>query len=204
MTVFFKQLLDLCDKFGTNPSNVAKNIGISTAAPTRWRNEDAIPQSRTLQKIASHFNVTVEYLLGQEEVFADDKQGRWVKVLGRVAAGVPIEAIEDIVDEEQLSPGYDSSYEYFGLRIHGDSMFPYYIEGDNVIVRRQSDCDSGDIAIILVNGQDATCKKVRKTDDGIELISLNEKYGAMCFTTEQIKTLPVVIIGKVVELRRKV
>lgn len=204
MTVFFRRLLELCDRCGTNPSNVARNIGISTSAPTRWRNEDAIPQKRTLIKIAELFNVTVEYLLGQEELTQESKQGRWVKIFGRVAAGVPLEAIGDIVDQEQLSPDMDSSYEYAGLVIHGNSMSPRFIEGDTVIVRLQDDVESGDTAIVFVNGTDATCKIVKKVDDGIELHSINTDYGIMPFTQEEIKSLPVKIWGKVVELRRKI
>ena len=77
------------------------------------------------------------------------------------------------------------------------------LDGDVVIVRQQDDAESGDIVIALVNGDDATCKRLRKYRDGIELISNNPAYQPMFFSNEEIQTKPVKIIGKVVELRGK-
>ena len=93
--------------------------------------------------------------------------------------------------------------EYFGLQIHGDSMEPNMCEGDIVIVRQQDDAESGDIVIAMVNGNDATCKRLTKYAGGIALISNNPKYDPMMFSNEDIISKPVRIIGKVVELRRK-
>ena len=127
-----------------------------------------------------------------------------VPVLGSVAAGVPIEAIEDIVDYEELNPEqFNPSYDYFGLVIKGDSMQPRMQNGDVVIVRKQPTVETGDIAVVLVNGQDATVKKIRRREDGIELIPLNSNFEVMFYTNKEIQKLPVTIIGKVVELRAK-
>lgn len=93
--------------------------------------------------------------------------------------------------------------EFFGLQIHGDSMEPRMCEGDVVIVRKQEDAESGDIVIAMVNGDDATCKRLRKYRDGIELISNNPSYEPMFFSNQEIQEKPVRIIGKVVELRGK-
>ena len=82
-------------------------------------------------------------------------------------------------------------------------MEPRICDGDVVIVRQQNDADSGDIVIALVNGDDATCKRLTKYTGGIGLISLNSKYEPMMFSEEDIKDKPVKIIGKVVELRGK-
>ena len=76
-------------------------------------------------------------------------------------------------------------------------------EGDVVIVRRQDDAESGEIVIATVNGSDATCKRLRKYRDGIELISNNPAYNPMFYSNEDIENKPVRIIGKVVELRGK-
>lgn len=76
-------------------------------------------------------------------------------------------------------------------------------DGDIVIVRKQDDIESGDLAIVSINGEDATCKRLKKYRDGIELIALNPAYGTRFFTNEQIESEPVTIIGKVVELRAK-
>lgn len=133
----------------------------------------------------------------------EKKVGYTINVLGRVAAGVPITAIEDVIDTEEISEEMANTGEFFGLQIHGDSMEPRIKEGDVVIVRQQEDAESGDIVIALVNGNDATCKRLRKYRDGIELISNNPSYEPMFFSNEEILSKPISIIGKVVELRAK-
>lgn len=126
-----------------------------------------------------------------------------INVLGRVAAGIPIEAMENIIDTEEISLEMARTGEFFGLQIHGDSMEPRIYDGDVVIVRQQEDAESGEIVIALVNGSDATCKRLIKYAQGIHLMSLNSKYEPMTFTNEEIEEKPVKIIGKVVELRGK-
>ena len=130
-------------------------------------------------------------------------KGLTIKVLGRVAAGVPIEAVEHIIDTEEISEDMAKTGEFFGLQIHGDSMEPRMYEGDVVIVRQQDDAESGDIVIAMINGNDATCKRLTKYAGGITLSSLNSKYQPMIFSNEEIINKPVRIIGKVVELRGK-
>ena len=92
---------------------------------------------------------------------------------------------------------------YFGLRIKGDSMQPRMVDGDVVIVRCQPDAESGDVVIVQVNGDEATCKRLSKHPSGISLISFNPAYEPFTYTNEQIESLPVTIIGKVVENRQK-
>lgn len=126
-----------------------------------------------------------------------------INVLGRVAAGIPINAIEEIIDTEEITEDLSKNGEFFGLKIKGDSMEPRICNGDVVIVRQQNDAESGDIVIAMVNGDDATCKRLVKYASSIALVSLNTKYEPMMFTIEEIETKPVRIIGKVVELRGK-
>ena len=133
----------------------------------------------------------------------ESKKGVSIKVLGRVAAGVPIEAVEDIIDTEEITEELAKTGEFFGLQLHGNSMEPRMCEGDVVIVRKQDDAESGDIVIAMVNGNDATCKRLRKYRGGIELISNNPSYEPMFFSNQDIQEKPVKIIGKVVELRGK-
>lgn len=133
----------------------------------------------------------------------ESKKGVSIKVLGRVAAGVPIEAVEDIIDTEEITEELAKTGEFFGLQLHGNSMEPRMCEGDVVIVRKQDDAESGDIVIAMINGDDATCKRLRKYRDGIELISNNPSYEPMFFSNQDIQEKPVKIIGKVVELRGK-
>lgn len=144
-------------------------------------------------------NVTLDV----EEKNRKSTKGVTINVLGRVAAGIPIEAVEDIIDTEEISEDMAATGEFFGLRIHGDSMEPRMSEGDVVIVRKQDDAESGEIVIAMVNGCDATCKRLKKYAEGIMLLSNNPKYEPMVFSKEEIETKPVRIIGRVVELRAK-
>mgnify|MGYP001623870656 CR=1 FL=1 len=123
-----------------------------------------------------------------------------IPVVGTVAAGEPILAQENITDYEELPAEEFKDGEYFGLKIKGDSMFPRILEGDVVIVRQQSDCDNGKIAVVLINGDEATVKQIKKTKSGLMLIPYNKKYDPMFFTKEEIETKPVKIIGVVKRL----
>lgn len=160
---------------------------------------------------AHALKTTLAYLMGWEE---DEKQpkkdnstrprkkGVKIPVLGEVVAGVPIEAIEDILDYEEITEEMAAKGEHFALKVKGDSMEPVFYAEDIVIVRQQPTADSGDIVIALVNGDESTIKKLKLTDDGLMLIPANSAYEPMYYTRKQIDTLPVSIIGKVVELRR--
>ena len=96
-----------------------------------------------------------------------------------------------------------ASGEYAALKIKGNSMLPRFTPGDVVIVKIQSDVNDGDIAIVMVNGDEATCKKIKKTPEGVMLISTNPDYEPMFYTNREISEKPVRIWGKVVELRAK-
>ena len=126
-----------------------------------------------------------------------------IPVLGDVAAGLPIEAVENLVDYEEIDQAMAASGEHFGLRLKGDSMEPRMKDGDVVIVRKQEDVESGDTAVVLVNGNSATVKRIKKGPSGISLIPNNPAYDPMFYTCDEIAQLPVRILGKVVELRGK-
>lgn len=163
-------------------------------------NTKKLPTDR-LEKIAKYLNTSIEYLMGWEE--EQKPQGVKIPVLGTVAAGMPISAVEDILDYEEIPQSWQNQGEFFALKIKGDSMEPRMESGDVVIVKQQSDANSGDTVIVLVNGDDATCKRLEKTDNGIMLVSTNPKYPPMFYSLEDIQAKPVVILGKVVELRQK-
>lgn len=160
----------------------------------------------TQKKVAAFakaLNVSIDFLMdgnGNE----NNSQGVRIPVLGRIVAGIPLEAIEEIEDYEEIPRKMAASGEFFALRIKGRSMEPKLMEGDIVIVRKQEDVDSGDTAIVLVNGDEATVKQIKKTETGIMLIGFNvDVYQPHFYSNEQIETLPVRIIGKVVESRHK-
>ena len=182
---------------------LAKRIGVHESSINKYEKGLVdIPLSK-ISELARVLKVTEAYLMGWEEKSEQPTQGLQIPVLGTVAAGIPISAVEDILDYEEVPQSWESQGEFFGLRIKGDSMEPRMESGDVVIVRQQSDANSGDTVIVLVNGDDATCKRLQKTDNGIMLVSTNPKYPPMFYSTEDIQTKPVVILGKVVELRSK-
>lgn len=157
-----------------------------------------------LEVLASALQTTPSYLMGWDEAKKEPKKkGVKIPVLGRVAAGVPIEMIEDVLDYEEITEDMAKHGEYFALKIQGDSMTPRICNNDVVIVRQQDDADNGDIVIAAINGDDAVCKRLQKYNDGIALISLNPLYDPIYLKKDEIDGKPVRIIGKVVELRGK-
>lgn len=162
-----------------------------------------IAQKRIVD-FAKALNTSIEYLLGMDKKDSEEKpQPVRIPVLGRIAAGIPLEMIEDIVDWEEVDAETAKQGEIFALQIKGNSMEPRIVDGDVVILHRQEDAESGDIVIATVNGDEATCKRLRKYKDGIELIPNNPAYAPMFFTNQEIINKPVNIIGKVIELRGK-
>lgn len=176
-------------------------------------NKPIAPTLPSIMKIAVAMNMELEELLkimdGEQKVTLihqkepEQKRGTIINVLGRVAAGIPIEAIEEVIDTEEITEEMARTGDFFGLKIKGDSMIPNICDGDVVIVRQQDDAENGEIVIATVNGTDATCKRLRKYKGGIELIANNPTYEPLEFSNQEILEKPVRIIGKVVELRRK-
>lgn len=190
------------------------NAGVSTVAS--WEVGKRFPSRDNMEQLADIFNVDLAYLYGESEVRQRvhiDNDGnamvplgtsaKVIPVLGRVAAGIPINAVTEIIDTEEIPEDMAKTGDFFALQIKGDSMEPRICDGDVVIVRQQEDADSGDIVIAMVNGYDATCKRLVKYATSLALVSLNSKYEPMMFTEEEVATKPVRIIGKVVELRGK-
>ena len=182
-------------------ADVAEYIGLTQGAYSNWERGETKIDSLQLSRLAELFGVSVDYLLGKTDVPSSSYIR--VPVLGRVAAGIPIDAIEDVIDWEDISAEAAGDGEYFGLQIKGHSMEPKISDGDVVIVRRQPDVDSGDIAVVLVNGDDATVKRIKKSPQGVTLIPSNPAYEPMYYSNKEIESLPVQILGRVVELRAK-
>lgn len=185
-------------------ADLAHQIGVSRSTIAMWESGSSQPNNDLLKSLSKVLNVSVDELLGNDvsEVISHPK-GVKIPVLGIVPAGIPIEAIEEILDYEEIPEQMASTGEFFGLKIKGDSMLPKICDGDIVIVRKQPDVESGETAIIMVNGDEATCKKVVKQENGITLVPNNPAYDPRFFTNKEISSIPVRVIGKVVELRRK-
>lgn len=193
-------------KRGLTQTEVADYIGIGQSGYSDWERGKAKRIDRdALTRLAQLFGVTTDYLLG-DEISELPQAGVRIPVLGSVPAGIPLEAIEDVLDWEEIpSSMCAGGKEYFALEVQGDSMWPDYLEGDVVIVRKTPCCDSGDICVVYVNGYDATLKQVRLGEDGsLSIIPKNQSYPPRTFSREEVIELPVSIAGVVVELRRKI
>lgn len=184
-----------------------QKIGVAESTVSLYESNKRFPDADTLKKISALFEVSLDYLLGNEPAKAAQPKttGRGVRipVLGRVVAGIPIEAVEEILDYEEITPELAATGEFFALQVKGDSMLPKLEEGDVVIVKKQADVETGDIAIVLVNGDEATIKQVKKVNGGIMLYGFNpDVYEPHFYSNQQIEELPVRILGKVIESRR--
>ena len=206
MSTIGDKLKDLRLKNKLTQEEVGKKINVSKQ--TLYKYESGIITnipSDKIEVLAEIYNTTPAYLMGWDEPNQKNlTQGVKVPVLGRVVAGIPLEAVTEILDYEELHPNVAKTGEFFALQIKGNSMSPRICDGDVVIVKRQNTVESGDIAIVLINGNEATVKKVKLDENGIMLIAFNaDVYEPHFYSNDEIKTLPIEILGKVVELRGK-
>ena len=192
---------------GLTQTELAELVGYTDGSMITKIESGKVDLSRNkVYDFAEALETTPAILMGlDEEIENENKRPRGVRipVLGRVAAGIPIDAIEEIIDYEEIPEEEARQGEYFGLQIKGDSMYPRILDGDVVIVRKQNHASNSDVVIVLVNGNEGTCKQFYKYDDHVELRPFNLMYKPLIFNKEEVIKLPVQIIGKVVELRGK-
>ncbi len=228
MSIFSTRLKIALKNKNMRQSELCTLTGIPKSAMSQYVSGAFFPKQERLRLISEALNIPEVWLLGYdinlfeehnnsnlysisqhikniETIYPKNITNTYTKVpiLGHVAAGIPISVQEDIIGYEEV-PTYMSQHDtLFALQIKGDSMEPKFENGDTVIVKQQSDVDNNQIAIVMIGNNDTTCKRVLKYPDGIMLISTNPQYPPMQFTNKQIAELPVVILGKVIELRSK-
>ncbi len=184
---------------GLTQAEVADYLGIRRQTYSAYERGVSTPDANTIATLARLFGV------GAGELVAGEASTNVIKVpvCGNVAAGIPIDAIEDVEEYVDVDASLARGATLIGLRVKGRSMEPRFANGDTVIIRCQSSVDNGDIAVVLV-GDEATMKKVVRYSEGIRLMPTNPAYEPRYFSNEEIRSLPVTIIGKVVELRAKI
>lgn len=193
------RLKELREKKDLFQSDVAKFLGITTPAYSYYESNKREMSAKTAKKLANFFNVTVDYLMGN-----DSNNKRLIPVLGVVKAGYNYLAQENIL--EYIDPAMDlpDNQEYFALIVKGDSMYPIVNEGDYLLVKKDDgNFINNDVCIVLINGDEATVKKVIRTDTGIELHAYNPYYPVQKYTFKEMQEIPVTIIGTVIRLIRK-
>ena len=207
--MFWERFYALCTEAGKTPNAVAKELGLSSATTSQWKRRGSSPSAKTLARLSEYFGVSADDLIGGgDKPLITREKGTKIGVLSSVGAGIPLEAV-DVFDQddpdawEEISSDLARGGEFFALRIKGDSMLPRIRRGDVVIVRKQDTVEEGECAIVLVNGNEGVCKRIHYRDDGIALLSNNEEYPPLVFTKQQIRDMPVRIVGKVEEIRGK-
>lgn len=201
-----ERLTLLREKMGLSQTEASNLINVSKQTLYKYENDKItnIPSDK-IEALAKLYRTTPLYIMGWNDDSANKGKNSTfrIPVLANVAAGIPIEAIEDIVDWEESNDLTGSEKDYFGLKVKGDSMEPRILNGDTLIVRKQPTADSGQTVVVLVNGDEGCVKKLKWTDSGMMLISNNTSYDPMFFTSDEIENLPVRIVGRVVEVRSK-
>lgn len=205
---FYEKIIALCESKGITKTTAEKELGLSQNSINKWKT--STPSMPKLQKIAQYFNVSVNFLLGLDysepsNVYDVDSIASFEEI-GSIRAGYGSLAIEDKTGKTVDIPvsmlnGRPQS-DYFVLRVKGNSMYPKLIEGDNILCLRCDSVDSGDYAVILYNGDEATVKQVRYVfgEDWLELIPTNPEYAPK--KIEGADLLQCKVIGKVIKLIR--
>lgn len=196
---------------GLSMKELGNILGVAESTISLYENNKREPDQAMLLKIAEYFNVSVDYLLGRNKMIAKNLFSENIvdfPIIGKITAGYNGVSIEDKTDEIQEVPlsiikGRAKS-DFMVLRVSGDSMYPQFLDGDRVLVERCSSVDSGSIAIVLYNGDEATIKQVRyeKNCDWVELIPRNPEYPTKRISGTDLQFCR--ILGKVVYLFRKI
>lgn len=199
---------ELRERAGMQQKEVALAVGVSRPTVSEWEHQKKDPSGERLLRLAELFKVdpgiVLGYQIGEKEIEASSTDALRIPVLGIIPAGIPLEAITDIIDWEEIPAAMTKGeQEYFALQVKGSSMYPEYRDGDVVIVRKQETCESGQDVVAMVNTDDATFKRFKRTPKGIMLQAINPDYESYVYTNNEIKSLPVRVLGVVVELRRK-
>lgn len=202
--MFGNVLKNLRESIGMNQEELSEKFGISKSTIGMYETNKREPNFELLKEFANFFNVSTDYLL--EQIKKDDLANFdiiQIPLLGKIQAGLPTEMFLDIIDYIDIPADMArGNKELFALKTKGKSMEPNFIEGDILIFEKTEDCENGQFCAVAVNGDDATFKKVTKTDTGIMLQPLNPAFETKFYTNEQIASLPVKIIGVLKQIRR--
>ena len=212
---FSERLFKLIKDNETDINILAKALGIKSKSTIyRYMNGEMSPKITTIKYLAEYFNVNPTWLMGydvpmerrkeESNVFPISDVPKKVPVVGKISAGMPILAVENIEGYEYApSSQIKEGYIYFYLRVQGDSMNLKFNEGDIVLVQKQDTLENDEIGVILVDGNDATVKKY-KSENGLvilEPMSTNPENTVQIYNPEKIS---IKIIGKVISYQGKV
>lgn len=199
------RLKEAREKAGYSQKQVALMLGIAGPSVSNWERGKTSPTHENLVRLASLYHVSMDYIVGHDIEPEPSSQAVRIPVLGTIPAGVPIEAIEDILDWEEIPADWTrGGKEYFALRVTGSSMYPEYRDGDVIVLRKQETCETGQDCAVMVNGDDATFKRVKWSERGVMLQAINPDYESYLYTHDEWAEKNGRILGVVIELRRKI
>lgn len=188
---------------GLSQEELSNKFGVSTSTIGMYETNKREPNFDLLKEFANFFNVSTDYLLEQIKKDDLDSEIKQIPLLGKIQAGEPTTMFLDIIDYIDIPADMArGNKELFALKTTGKSMEPNFIEGDILIFEKTENCENGQFCAVAVNGDDATFKKVTKTDTGIMLQPLNPAFETKFYTNDQIDSLPVTIIGVLKQIRR--
>lgn len=191
------------DRSGKSQKDFCRDLEFKETTVSDWLNAKTYPRIDKIERMANYFGIDKAALVEDHTYNKVDIPVYRIPIVGKVVAGTPIDAIENITDYIRVTNPAAADGSYYALHVTGASMEPEMREGDLVIVHKQDYFDSGDICIVLVNGNEATVKKVIKSDQGITLIGFNATvYPPHFYNARQVEELPVRVIGKVKQVRR--
>ena len=208
---FQKRLAEALRIRNMKPVELYEKTGISESLLSKYLSGSAVARQKKLTLLADALNVNEVWLMGYDvpmdrEIENDISKSTVysIPILGTIKAGYNYLAQENWIGTIKLEKtALENNGDYFALKIKGDSMTPIFFEGDIVIVKRQNDCENNEFAVVIINGDEATLKKIKKTDNGIILQPLNPSYSPVLYTKEEIETLPIIIVGVVKKLERE-
>lgn len=190
-------------------TELSEKTGIAKSSLSEYINGKYEAKQDGVYLLARALNVNEAWLMGldvsMEREIKTDILGNPVvpiPLVGTVKAGYNYLAQENWEGTIDLDKKVADTGEFFALRIKGDSMIPAFFEGDIVIIRKQNYCENNQFAVVIINGEEGTLKKVKKTDEGIILQPINPAYGPVMYTNKEIKETPIIIAGVFQELRR--
>lgn len=200
--IFARNLKRQTDLAGENQLDIAEFLGITKTAVNSYFLGNKMPRMDRIKKLAEHFGCNISDLI-DDKTIEDQITAVAIPVLGTVPAGIPIEAIQDILGYEEIPKIMADTGEFFCLRVEGNSMYPLLYSGETIVIRKQETADNGDIVVALVDNEETTVKRLKKVSDGIILEAENPEYNSLYFNEKQIRNEKVKIIGKAVESRKK-
>lgn len=210
------RICELRKKSGFTQKMLAEKLKVDQSAVSYWESGRAFPDTQKQIMLADIFGVSIDYVLGRDVPTGAPPELRYdsasslttsktktVKVYSSVNSATGLTNDDAIIGTEDIPADWEG--EYFAIKVKGDSMSPRYLDGDTVIIRRQAGCENGQDALVFIGKQEGTLKKVfLDFNHTITLKPINQSYRTMFFSEREIASLPLVIYGVAVELRRKI